>query len=415
MTDSNHYDTIIIGAGPAGATAATVLTEHGRRVVVLEKDKFPRYRLGESLLPYCYFTLERLGMIDKLNANGYVKKYSVPFVNLEGRISAPFYFVQHMNHSASQTWQVERSRFDQMMIDNAVSRGAEVRFGTAARHLLTDGDAVTGVALDDGAELRAPVTIDASGRDAFAIARNDWRVRDEYLRKIAIWTYFRGAVRDPGRDEGATTIAYLPEKGWFWYIPLRDDMVSVGIVAEQEYLYRGGRDPEAILQREIPVNSWIAEHLATAEQVEPVRVTSDFSYRSRYCAADGLVLAGDAFAFLDPVFSSGVFLALKSGEMAGDAIHEALDAGDVRADRFTDYGERFCDGVEAMRKLVYAFYDQTFSFGKMLKKHPKLRGDLTDCLIGHLYRDLDPLFKAVAEFAQVPPPLAHGRPKVTVG
>ena len=142
MTDSNHYDTIIIGAGPAGATAATVLTEHGRRVVVLEKDKFPRYRLGESLLPYCYFTLERLGMIDKLNANGYVKKYSVPFVNLEGRISAPFYFVQHMNHSASQTWQVERSRFDQMMIDNAVSRGAEVRFGTAARHLLTDGDAV---------------------------------------------------------------------------------------------------------------------------------------------------------------------------------------------------------------------------------------------------------------------------------
>jgi len=410
----NTFDAIIVGGGPTGSSAATVLAERGHNVVILERAGFPRYRIGESLIPYCWFPLNRLGMIEKLDASHFVKKYSVQFVNLEGRISAPFYFMKHTDHDCSRTWQVVRSEFDQMLMDNAVEKGAKVMMPMNARELLREGDKVVGVEAvdehDNVHQLHAPITVDASGRDLFAVTRNDWRVNDPKLRKIAIWTYFMGAVRDPGIDEGATTVAYVPDKGWFWYIPLPDNVVSVGVVAERDYLYDGPRDPDAILEREIAKQPWIAEHVASACKMQPAQVTGDYSYRSRYCAADGLVLAGDAFAFLDPVFSSGVFLALQSGVMAGDAAHDALKSGDVSAAAFADYGERLCNGIEAMRKLVYVFYEENFSFGKLLKKYPHLHHDLTDCLIGNLERDFDPLFNAIAEFVEVPSPLEHGTP-----
>ena len=203
-------------------------------------------------------------------------------------------------------------------------------------------------------------------------------------------------------------MAYLPGKGWFWYIPLPGDTVSVGVVAERKYLYRDGKDIEAVFAREVTANPWIEEHLRPGRRCEPVRVTAEYSYRSKYCAADGLVLAGDAFTFLDPVFSSGVLLALLGGERAALAVDAALAAGDVRADRFSGYGMEMCAGIEAMRKLVYAFYEEAFSFGSLLKKHPHLRGDLTDCLIGNLSKDFGQLFEAVGEFARVPEALPYG-------
>jgi flavin-dependent dehydrogenase len=237
-------------------------------------------------------------------------------------------------------------------------------------------------------------------------------VRDPELNKIAIWTYYRGATLDPGLDAGATTVAYLPEKGWFWYIPLPEDLVSVGVVAERDYLYRDTRELPCIFQREVGNNRWIEEHLASGRQTGPYWVTGEFSYRAKYCAADGMILAGDAFAFLDPVFSSGVFLALRSGELAADAVDAALSAGDFSAAQFREYGEHICRGIEAMRKLVYAFYDHEFSFRDFVKKFPELRGDLTDCLIGNLFRDFEPLYAGVAQFAALPEALPHGTPLV---
>jgi flavin-dependent dehydrogenase len=256
------------------------------------------------------------------------------------------------------------------------------------------------------------MTLDATGRDAFSVTRNGWKVRDPYLNKIAVWTYYRGALRDPGIDEGATTVAYVPEKGWFWYIPLPDDVVSVGIVAEKDYLYKGAREPAEIFHREVGNNVWVEQHLAVGRQFGPYRVTGEYSYRSRHCAANGLVLIGDAFAFLDPVFSSGVFLALRSGELAADVVDEALTDGDYSAQRFAGYGAELCRGIEAMRRLVYSFYDHEFSFRAFIDQYPHLGGDLTDCLIGNLFMDFDPLFAAVANFAAVPPPLSHGSPAV---
>ena len=421
MKNATHYDAIIIGGGPAGSTAGALLAEKGRRVLILEREKFPRYHIGESLMPFCWFTLQRLGVLGEMDRIAYTKKYSVQFVTPDGRQSQPFYFFQHYDHPSAVTWQVERAEFDLMLLDNARARGAEVRELTPVQRLIKDDTGRTiGVEAigPDGEKLTfsAPMTIVCSGREQVATAREGWRIKDPQLNKLAIWTYYRGAKRDPGIDEGNTTVAYVEGRGWFWYIPMRDDIVSVGIVADKDYLFSESKDPAAILAREIGRNAWIADHLSIGEQFGEYWVTSEFSYRSRHCAADGLLLAGDAFAFLDPVFSSGVFLALKSGEMAADAVDAALTAGDTSGARFADYGEKLCVGIENMRKLVYAFYDRNFSFGRMLKAYPQHRGQLTDSLIGDLFDpDFAELHAAMREFAELPEPLEHGRAPASVG
>jgi flavin-dependent dehydrogenase/chorismate-pyruvate lyase len=415
MPIKNQYDVIVIGGGPAGATASALLAQKGRSVLLLEKEQFPRYHVGESLMPFCWFSLSRLGVLEEMEKIAFTKKYSVQFVTPEGRRSQPFYFFQHLDHPAAKTWQVERSEFDLMLLNNARKQGVEVHELTRVERVLkNDSGAVVGVCATgaDGRsfEAFAPITIDCSGREQVATLREGWRVRDPKLNKIAVWTLYRGAKRDPGIDEGNTTVAYVPDRGWFWYIPLRGNVVSVGIVAEQKYLFNGTKDPAEIMTREIGNNAWIAEYLAEAEQFGEYWVTGEYSYRSRNCASDGLLLAGDAFAFLDPVFSSGVFLALKSGEMAADAVDAALSAGTVSGSFFQEYGERLCESIENMRNLVYAFYDRNFSFADMLRKYPEMRGKLTDCLIGDVDgKDYSDLFACVAEFADLPEPLSHGR------
>ena len=427
--ETREQDAVVIGAGPAGCSAAAILAEHGRRVLVVEREHFPRYRVGESLIPFCWYSLERLGLVERVDRSGFVtRKHSVQFASLDGEISKPYYFFQHHDHPSSTTWQVVRSEFDQLLLDNALEQGAECWQGTTARELLREEGRVVGVRVErrepDGSvregDLRAPMTIDASGRDTFAQQKNGWRVQDRVLRKHAIWTYYDGALRDPGLDEGATTIAYVPTKGWFWYLPLAGDRVSVGVVADRDYLFRDDPDVEkgdleGIFLREAAIQPWIARHLAPGRPTGEFKATHDFSYRSRHCGEDGLLLCGDAYAFLDPVFSSGVFFALQGGIMAGEATERALRAGDVSATRFEDYADQSRQGIEAMRRLVHAFYDADFNFGTFLKAHPDMRGDVTDVLIGDLCRDFDPLFEAMADFADIPAPLPHGGPLVRDG
>jgi flavin-dependent dehydrogenase len=241
--------------------------------------------------------------------------------------------------------------------------------------------------------------------------RNSWRVRDPRLNKVAVWTYYKGAKRDEGIDAGATTVAFVPDKGWFWYIPQHDDMVSVGVVADGKYLTRGGiKDPGEIFRREISQNLWIENHLAPGAQVGPFFITNEFSFHSKYCGCEGLLLVGDALCFLDPVFSSGLMLAVKSGVMAADAVHEALLVHDFSPLRFAEYGRKLRHGIENMRKLVYAFYDPNFSFRQLTDKYPDLAGEVTDCLSGDVDKDFTRLFQAVQEFADVPDVLPYGQP-----
>ena len=409
-----NFEVIVIGAGPAGSSAGAVLAEKGHDVLIVEKEKFPRYHVGESLMPFCYFPLKRLGLTDKLQQSDNPKKYCVQFVRGNGEVSQPFYFFQHMDHPSSTTWQVWRSEFDQLLLDKAREEGASVLEETKAKALIKEGGRVAGVSVMSKEygplELKAPLVVDASGRDCFSAVKERWMERDPKLKKIAIWTYFRGAKRDPGLDEGATTVAYLPNKGWFWYIPLSGDVVSVGIVAEHKYLYDGStKNLAEIFAREVKKNVWIEDHLDPGEQYGEFFVTGEFSYRNRFCAMDGLVLAGDALGFLDPVFSSGVFLALKSGVMLGDVVSEALQEGDLSAERFQNYGKSMQASIEVMRKIVYAFYDENFSFKELIMKDMRLRADLTDCLVGNVDdKDFTELFAAISDLAEMPAPIEHG-------
>lgn len=416
MTTPQTFDTIIIGAGPAGSTAAALLAEQGLRVIAIEREKFPRYHIGESLLPFTCFPLKRLGLLERMRQSEFVKKYSVQFVSPSGKASQPFYFSSRYEPDVAQTWQVLRSEFDLILLQNAREKGAQVLEETTVRELIQEEGRTLGVRAQtktgDTLEFRAPMTLDCSGREAIAPTRLNWRIREPKLNKVAVWTYYRGAMRDAGIDGGATTVAYVPEKGWFWYIPQHRDMTSVGVVAEGKYLTRDGvREPKDIFNREIEQNAWIKQHLACGTQVGSYFITSEFSWRSRYCAAHGLLLAGDAFGFLDPVFSSGVMLALKSGMLAADAIKAAFDAQDFSADRFTEYSRQLREGLENMRKLVYAFYDPNFSFRKLTNKYPEMAGEVTDCLSGDVNKDFSALYKAVAETAEVPEPLPYGAPR----
>lgn len=402
----SQYDTIVVGGGPGGTTTAALLAEHGHRVLLLERESAPRYHIGESLIPYTWFTLNRLGVVDWLKKSACPKKYSVQFVSITGRVSQPFYFFQTIKHECSQTWQVWRSEFDAMLLDNARKKGAEVRQGVAVSEVIMDGNRAVGVRADvpgsGRQEIYAKAVVDATGRDSMLSRRFGWKERDADLNKIAVWSYFKGAKRDPGLDEGATTVAYVPQKGWFWYIPLHSDIVSVGVVGEPSYIYRDTRDADLIFARETKACSWIHERISVGTQVEPVRTTGEYSYHSQKIGGDGFCLVGDAFAFLDPLFSTGVFLALKSGEMAADTLHEALVAGDVSAARFDAYYEKQRHAVMSFRRLVRAFYNLTFSFREFLQEYPHLHSLVVDTLVGNVFNDLTPLFTALEEYEARP-------------
>ena len=404
-SDSNAArDVIVIGGGPAGAATATLLARGGRDVLLLERERFPRFHIGESLMPATYWSLERLGMLDRMGRSVFPRKHSVQFFLPNGKATAPFYFADVDPHESSVTWQVDRGEFDRMLLDNAAQAGVEVRHGVAVREVLFEDGRAVGVRAADGGgrerEIPAKVIVDASGQSALLSRTLKLRTFDPMLKNAAVFTRYRGARRDPGRDAGAILVLHTSQKNsWFWFIPLPDGLTSIGVVGRLDYLISSrAADPVQVFEEELALCPALGERLREAERVEWMRVLKDFTYVSRRVAGDGWILAGDAFGFLDPVYSSGVLLALKSGEFAADAIIASFASGDFSAASLGRFGPRYVDGMEALRRVVHAFYARDFSFARFLRRYPGLRDEVIHALTGNVFRrPVDDLIAALKQ------------------
>jgi flavin-dependent dehydrogenase len=460
MNTTVEYDAVVIGGGPAGATVGTLLAKAGHKVLIVERGNFPRFHIGESLMPETYWTFERLGMLPKLKKSDFVRKYSVQFVTSSGKDSQPFFFDEMNPHECSVTWQVVRSEFDRMMLDNAREHGADVWQNTNVTDVLLEpsdtddlpratgvvvrrnadyklaavGQEVPGAPLQGtsrGGELvtseganghgeavtvNAKVVVDATGTYALLSRKFGIKRNDPGLRKVSYFAHYKGARRDEGKNEGATLVlSTAAGDGWFWYIPLPNDVVSIGVVGDLDRIlaqYKSkGATPEQILEAEIAGCRGLDDRMATATRISPVHVLSDFSYRATRCAGDGWVLVGDAFGFLDPMYSSGVFLALKSGEMAAEAIHEGLAKGDTSAAQLSKWGDQLSDGMTSIRKLVYAFYTKGFSFGRFIRDNPSFKKNLVDLLIGNVFYDgVNDIFDVMGKTVPLPEAVPLERP-----
>ena len=385
-----RYDCVVLGGGPGGSAAAALVAQAGYSTLLVEREKVPRFHVGESLMPETYWTLQRLGVLEKMKASDFVTKLSVQFVTHTGKESQPFFFREHDPRDCAQTWQVERARFDKLLWDNAAAKGAECCDETRAAAVHFEGGRAVGARLarrgEEPRDVAAEVIVDATGQQALVANALGLRSDDPKLRNAAIWGYFRNARRDPGENGGATIILHTQEKrSWFWFIPLSQNVTSIGVVGASDYLLRGRGKPAQVFEEELAKCPALGERLPDAEFLGEFRVAKEFTYTTRQQAGDGWVLVGDAFGFIDPIYSSGVYLALRSGELAADAIVAGLRKGDTSPTQLGSWIPAFCEGARWIRKLVDAYYTPEFSFANFLRDHPHYRADLTDLLIGRVF------------------------------
>ncbi len=387
----SSYDCVVIGGGPAGCSAAAIVAEAGFECLLIEREPVPRFHVGESLMPETYWPLERLGLNQRIRRSGWQTKKSVQFVTHRGTESEPFFFRQHDERDCSETWQVERSEFDKMLFDRASELGADCYDQTRLIDVQFDeSQRATGVLIRDRDgkehEIACKVVIDGTGQQSFLANKLGLKKVDPDLKKAAIWTYYKDAVRGEGDNEGATIILNTESKqSWFWFIPLSRGVTSIGCVGDTDYLLKGRGKPEEIFQQELEICPGLKPRLENATQLGDIRTAKEFSYMTKANAGDGWVLVGDALGFIDPVYSSGVYFALEMGVRAGDAVAEGLRKGDLSAQQLGSWCASFKEGAQWVRKLVNAFYTKEFSIGRFMKEHPEHRGNVTDLLIGRVF------------------------------
>lgn len=324
---TEHCDVLVIGGGPAGSTAATLLARRGHRVIALEKAHHPRFHIGESLLPMNLPVFERLGVLDKVRELG-VYKAGADFEADNERGYNTYAFARALGRSPPHAYQVWRQDLDKMLYDNARDSGADAREGHEVVQVDQRGprDTVLDVRTDTGHEYRIQTSyvVDASGRDAFVSGKRKIRRKNNQHQSAAIFGHFRRAETRTGDDAGNISIYHF-QHGWMWMIPLPDGVMSVGAVCRPEYLKQRKGDAKTFLLDTLQLSLPLWSRLQHAELIgDEVRVTGNYSYDSRTMGGRGWVLVGDAFAFLDPVFSSGVYLAMSGAEKAADVVDLAL-------------------------------------------------------------------------------------------
>jgi flavin-dependent dehydrogenase len=325
-TATELCDVAVIGGGPAGSTAATLLAKRGHKVIALEKAHHPRFHIGESLLPMNLPVFERLGVLNKVRALG-IFKPGADFEADNERGYNTYAFARAIGNSPPHAYQVWRQDFDKMLYDHARESGADAREGHEVVSVEQIGPRETRLEVRTGAGrgygIQARYLVDASGRDAFLSAKKKLRRKNDEHQSAAIFGHFRGAEPRPGEDAGNISI-YRFDHGWMWMIPLPDGVMSIGAVCRPEYLkQRKGRTAEFLLDT-LSQSAGLRRRIEHAELIGEVRVTGNYSYDSTRMGGPGWVLVGDAFAFLDPVFSSGVYLAMSGAEQAAAVVDTAL-------------------------------------------------------------------------------------------
>lgn len=363
MENGNLYDVAIIGGGPAGSTAATLLAKTGRRVIVFERDKFPRFHIGESLLPFSMGTFDRLGVREKLDA-AFMPKYGGEITAACGTKGAKFYFKDGFRSQRDSAYQVTRSEFDKLLLDHSRENGAEVREETEVTKLEFADDRVK-IAIEaaDGKKstIDARYLLDCSGRQTILGTMFNLKQTYDHLQKFSVFAHYEGVDRYPGLDGTLIRMVRGLDR-WFWTIPLTETRTSVGVVMDTAAFRKAKLSPEVALEQLIAEQPLMVERMKNAERVTPVYSASDFSYRNTRLDGDRWLLAGDAAGFIDPVFSSGVFLAIMSAERAADTVEEVLRDESKQHRAFRKYSHDVNRIMDIYLTFVNAWYQRGKEF-----------------------------------------------------
>jgi len=360
-----NYDVAVVGAGPGGSAMASYLAKAGKKVIMFEREKFPRFHIGESLLPHNIPLLEELGLGEEMEKR-FIRKYAANFSDRSGMRTVRYPFAEAISKNYPYAYEVERSEFDLMLADNAEKLGVDLKSEWSVNKVLFENDQAVGVEATSNDKkqkltVNCSVVVDASGQSILMGKRLGLKRKSKLKTRAAFFSHFENAERSPGDHEGDIQIVAY-RYGWFWMIPFKGNVTSVGVVVNEAFLAERKKDDDmdASLWRAINETAYVKNRLKDATQKWPAKSIGNYSYGMSRYAGNGFVMVGDAGAFLDPVFSSGVFLAMKSAQMASESVLKCFEKNNFSASQFKTYEKCLRNSQKLFFRFINGWYDPAF-------------------------------------------------------